>query len=216
MTNTAAAKPSLITVHNIGDNLLAELQCHGVRWQGADGLSRKGGAGPSDHKALTLGEHTAMVPMLNRASLGSPYSAIADASGGQALIFREGVQVGQVSLPGTPRFYGLHTDDGTPYWKIATLHSKDVLATTILQHCIRMNDTATSCQFCAIGQSLANGKTIARKRPAQLAAVAKAAVELDGVKHMVMTTGTPQTSDRGAAILCESAAAVTAAVDLPI
>jgi radical SAM protein (TIGR04043 family) len=31
-----------------------------------------------------------------------------------------------------------------------------------------------------------------------------------------MTTGTPQTSDRGAAILCESAAAVTAAVDLPI
>ncbi|MDZ4328103.1 MAG: MSMEG_0568 family radical SAM protein, partial [Pseudomonas sp.] len=46
--------------------------------------------------------------------------------------------------------------------------------------------------------------------------VAKAAVELDGVKHMVMTTGTPQTPDRGAAILCESAAAVTAAVDLPI
>jgi radical SAM protein (TIGR04043 family) len=39
---------------------------------------------------------------------------------------------------------------------------------------------------------------------------------LDGVKHMVMTTGTPQTADRGAAILCESAAAVTAAVDLPI
>lgn len=33
---------------------------------------------------------------------------------------------------------------------------------------------------------------------------------------MVMTTGTPLTSDRGAAILCESAAAVTAAVDLPI
>ncbi|MCY1504190.1 radical SAM protein [compost metagenome] len=41
-------------------------------------------------------------------------------------------------------------------------------------------------------------------------------MELDGVKHMVMTTGTPQTADRGAAILCEAAAAVTAAVDLPI
>jgi radical SAM protein (TIGR04043 family) len=33
---------------------------------------------------------------------------------------------------------------------------------------------------------------------------------------MVMTTGTPPGRDRGAAILCESAAAVKAAVDLPI
>ncbi|MBF8668239.1 MSMEG_0568 family radical SAM protein [Pseudomonas putida] len=200
----------------IASDLLAELQCHGVRWQGADGLSRKGGAGPSDHKALSLGEHTAMVPMLNLASLDSPYSAVPDSTGAQALIFRDGQPVGQVRMPGVPRFYGLSTDDGIPYWKIATLHSKDVLATTLLQHCIRMNDAASACQFCAIDQSLASGKTIARKRPAQLAAVARAAVELDGVRHMVMTTGTPQTPDRGAAILCESAAAVTAAVDLPI
>ena len=33
---------------------------------------------------------------------------------------------------------------------------------------------------------------------------------------MVMTTGTPRSSDRGASILAESAAAVKAAVDLPI
>jgi radical SAM protein (TIGR04043 family) len=46
--------------------------------------------------------------------------------------------------------------------------------------------------------------------------VARAAVELDGVKHMVMTTGTPPGRDRGAAILAESAAAVKQAVDLPI
>jgi len=200
----------------IATDLLAELQCHGVRWQGADGLARKGGAGPSDHKALSLGEHTAMVPMLNTASLDSPYSAVPDASGVQALIFREGHEIGRVELPRVPRFYGLSTDDGIPYWKIATLHSRDVLATTLLQHCIRKNDAASTCQFCAIDQSLAAGKTIARKRPAQLAAVAKAAVALDGVKHLVMTTGTPQTPDRGAAILCESAAAVSTAVELPI
>ncbi|ATB34768.1 radical SAM protein [Cystobacter fuscus] len=198
------------------NDLLLELQCHGVRWQGADGLSRKGGAGPSDHKALGLGERTAMVPMLNRASLDSPYAAVPDESGTRARLFREGLPVGEVQLPGVPRFYGLTTAEGTPYWKIATLHSRDVLATTVLQHCVRMNEAATACQFCAIGQSLAAGKTIARKRPAQLAEVARAAVELDGVKHMVMTTGTPQTPDRGAAILCESAAAVTAAVNLPI
>lgn len=201
----------------MANDLLSELQCHGVRWQEmSTGLSRKGGAGPSDHKALTLGNHTAMVPILNQASLDSPYEAHPAADGELALIFREGRQVGQVAIPGVPKFYARSTADGIPYWKIATLHSKDVLATTLLQHCIRMNEAATSCQFCAIGQSLAAGKTIARKRPAQLAEVARAAVELDGVKHMVMTTGTPQTSDRGAAILCEAAAAVTAAVDLPI
>jgi radical SAM protein (TIGR04043 family) len=96
------------------------------------------------------------------------------------------------------------------------LHGRDVLATTVLQTCIRYQSRTKTCQFCAIGQSLAAGRTIERKTPAQLAEVAKAAVVLDGVKHMVMTTGTPRGRDRGAAILCESAAAVKAAIDLPI
>jgi radical SAM protein (TIGR04043 family) len=41
-------------------------------------------------------------------------------------------------------------------------------------------------------------------------------VLLDGVKHMVMTTGTPPTPDRGAKVLCDSAQAIRAAVDLPL
>ena len=108
------------------------------------------------------------------------------------------------------------TADGIPYWKIAVLHGRDVLATTVLQTCIRYQSRTKTCQFCAIGQSLAAGRTVERKTPEQLAEVAKAAVELDGVKHMVMTTGTPASPDRGASILAESAAAVKAAVDLPI
>ena len=103
-----------------------------------------------------------------------------------------------------------------PYSKIATLHGRDVLATTILQTCIRYQSRTKTCQFCAIGQSLAAGRTIAHKTPQQLAEVAKAAVELDGVRHMVMTTGTPNATDRGAAILCDSARAIKAAVPLPI
>ena len=91
-----------------------------------------------------------------------------------------------------------------------------MLATTVLQTCIRYQSRTKTCQFCAIGQSLAAGRTIERKTPAQLAEVAKAAVELDGVKHMVMTTGTPPGADRGAAILAESAAAIKAAVALPL
>jgi radical SAM protein (TIGR04043 family) len=121
-----------------------------------------------------------------------------------------------VSFPMHPRFYDRTTVDGIPYWKIAVLHSRDVLATTVLQTCIRYQSRTKTCQFCAIGQSLAAGRTIERKTPEQLAEVAKAAVELDGIKHMVMTTGTPPGRDRGAAILADSARAIKKAVDLPI
>jgi radical SAM protein (TIGR04043 family) len=103
-----------------------------------------------------------------------------------------------------------------PYSKIAVLHGRDVLATTVLQTCIRYQSRTKTCRFCAIGQSLAAGRTLERKTPAQLAEVAKAAVALDGVNHMVMTTGTPAGDDRGAAVLTESASAVKAAVNLPI
>ena len=91
-----------------------------------------------------------------------------------------------------------------------------MLATTVLQTCIRYESRKKTCKFCAIGQSLAAGRTVAHKTPEQLAEVARAAVLLDGVKHMVMTTGTPPTPDRGAQILCDSAFAVRTAVDLPI
>ena len=43
--------------------------------------------------------------------------------------------------------------------------------------------------------------------PEMLAEVAKAAVEMDGVKHMVLTTGTPKGKDRGAQVMVDSARA---------
>jgi radical SAM protein (TIGR04043 family) len=174
-----------------------------------------GGAGPSDHKAIVLGGSTIMVPIHTAAASTSPF-ALKMTGAATARLERDGAFVENVSFPATPRFYERTTPDGVPYWKIATLHSTDVLATTVLQQCTRFLDRSTSCQFCAIGQSLAAGRTIARKTPAQLAEVARAAVDLDGVRHMVMTTGTPTTPDRGARVLAESAAAVTAAVDLPV
>jgi radical SAM protein (TIGR04043 family) len=193
-----------------------------MRWQANDGpgLSRAGGAGPSDHKAVKLAGQVIMVPILNGAAQRSPFEARVVTGGrgasGQADLFRGDAWVAELTFPKQPNFYGKSTDDGIPYWKIATLHGEDVLATTVLQNCIRYADRATSCQFCAIGQSLAARSTIARKTPAQLAEVALAAVELDGVQHMVMTTGTPPGEDRGAAILCDSAEAVKRAVAIPV
>jgi radical SAM protein (TIGR04043 family) len=198
-------------------DVLAELQALGVRWQSASGpgLSRAGGAGPSDHKAILLGGHTLMVPIFTHASLASPFVARAS-SDGTAVLARAGRFIGEIRFPSTPRFYELSTGDGTPYWKIARLHGTDVLATTVLQTCIRYGHRSSSCQFCAIGQSLAAKQTIAEKSPAELAEVAEAAVRLDAVKHVVMTTGTPRSSDRGAAVLSRAARAIRERVDIPI
>jgi radical SAM protein (TIGR04043 family) len=197
--------------------LLAQLQAFGLRWldpQGA-GLSRKGGAGPSDHKAIRVAGQVLMVPILNDAAARSPFSAVPEGTG-TAGLYRGEQRVASLEFPRQPRFYALETGAGVPYWKIATLHGEDVLATTVLQNCVRYADQRTSCQFCAIGKSLAARSTIARKTPADLAEVAEAAQRLDGVRHMVMTTGTPPGSDRGAKILCESARAIKGRVDLPL
>ena len=198
--------------------MINELQSFGVRLadSNAGAPGRRGGAGPSDHKAVTIDGRTVMVPVHTAAAHASPYASSRPGSDGFATIERDGRIVGRLSFPDRPRFYALQTFDGIPYSKIAVLHGRDVLATTVLQTCIRYQSRTKTCRFCAIGQSLAADRTIAHKTPEQLAEVARAAVLLDGVTHMVMTTGTPNATDRGAAILCDSAFAVKARVDLPI
>jgi radical SAM protein (TIGR04043 family) len=197
--------------------VLTELQALGARWAGehGPGVSRRGGAGPSDHTPVVFAGQTTMIPIHTSPSERSPY-VIRALEGGRGVLEWDGVALGEVTFPPSPRFYRLETSDGVPYWKIAQLHGTDVLATTVRQHCIRYADRERACRFCAIGQSLEAGRTIARKTPRQLAEVAEAAVRLDGVKHMVMTTGTPATPDRGARALAECAEAVRAVVSLPI
>jgi radical SAM protein (TIGR04043 family) len=198
--------------------LMTELQSVGLRLldPAVGAASRRGGAGPSDHKAVTVDGVTIMVPVHTNTAWHSPFVAQAPDAGGSSTLMRSAIPIANISFPAAPKFYALQTQDGIPYSHIATLHSADVLATTVLQTCIRYESRRKTCKFCAIGQSLAAGRTIARKTPEQLAEVARAAVLLDGVKHMVLTTGTPPTPDRGAQILCDSAAAIKAAVDLPI
>ncbi len=194
------------------------MQSFGVRLvapkEGAD--SRRGGAGPSDHKAVTIDGVTVMAPVHTAPAFESPYLVEKPDQFGRSRLTRDGATIAEVSFPLRPKFYELQTAEGVPYSHIATLHGRDVLATTVLQTCIRYQSRTKTCQFCAIGQSLAAGRTIAHKSPAQLGEVAEAAVRLDGIKHMVMTTGTPKGDDRGAAVLAESAAGVKARVNLPI
>ena len=198
--------------------LLSELQSAGLQPGAApdSARSRQGGAGPTDHKAVTVLGTTIMVPVHTRGSSSSPFSTGPADRHGIAPLFHLGEQIAVVSFPPDPAFYGLVTKDGVPYWKIARLHSRSVLATTLLQTCVRYGNSSTKCQFCAIGESLKAGSTVREKTPAQLAEVAAAAKELDGIDNVVMTTGTPPTPDRGAAVLAAAARAIKDATDLPI
>ena len=198
--------------------IITDLQTRGMRMMdphaGAD--SRRGGAGPTDHKAVTIDGMTVMIPVHTATAFDSPYVVEAPDRDGHARVLKNGAFFADVNFPNRAKFLDLSTADGVPYGHIAQLHSKDVLATTVLQTCIRYESRKKTCKFCAIGQSLAAGRTIAHKSPQQLAEVAKAAVVLDGVEHMVMTTGTPAGKDRGAKVLADSAVAIRAAVDLPL
>ncbi|HZC59397.1 MAG TPA: MSMEG_0568 family radical SAM protein, partial [Chthoniobacterales bacterium] len=198
--------------------LLSELQTRGLRLldSSAGVASRRGGAGPTDHKAVTVLGTTIMVPVHTHGAARSAYIATPPDRRGISNLRSGDDVVCEISFPPQPRFYGLTTTDGIPYWKIALLHSRDTLATTVLQTCVRYGNSTNKCQFCAIGESLKSGRTIARKTPGQLAQVAAAAKRLDGIANVVMTTGTPPSDDRGAAILSESATAIKRATNLPI
>ena len=194
--------------------LITELQSQGLKLVNTGlGVGRKGGAGPSDHKAIAIEGTSVMIPVYNDVAERSLYTV---GTNDHSLLQKNGETIASVEFSHRPKFYDLQTADGIPYNQIALLHSRDVLATTVLQTCIRYSDRDTSCQFCAIEQTLQAASTIARKTPQQLAEVAAAAVELDGVKHLVITTGTPNNTDRGAAYLIRCAKAVKARVDLPI
>ena len=144
------------------ERLINELQTYGVRLVDpkAGVESRRGGAGPSDHKALTIDGVTVMAPVHTAPAFESPYH---DREAGRArrtaASCATALALAKATFPARPRFYDLTTSDGVPYSQIATLHGRDVLATTVLQTCIRYQSRTKTCQFCAIGQSLAAGRT---------------------------------------------------------
>jgi len=171
-------------------------------FRGQPPVSRSAGAGPSADGHLMIDGLPAAIPR----NPNSPF--VFDGS----RVLQDGIDTGlDIEVIGRPRFYDLHTADGVAYDKIARLHGNNVLATTVVQTCIRYAEDQR-CRFCTIEESLRTGATTAVKRPAELAEVAMAAVRLDGVTQMVMTTGTSAGSDRGARHLARCVRAVKAAV----
>ncbi|USX53406.1 MSMEG_0568 family radical SAM protein [Lentzea sp. HUAS12] len=182
-----------------------DLAVRGVRVDAP--VRRSKGAGPSDDGHLVVDGANAALPL----NPESPYTVR------DGRVFEGTIDLGlSVEPVARPHFYDLTTAEGVPYRKIALLHGRDVLATTVVQTCIRYAEEQR-CRFCAIEESLRSGATVAAKTPTQLAEVAEAAVRLDGIRQMVMTTGTTNGPDRGARHLVRCVREVLEAVPgLPI
>ncbi len=194
-------------------DLIVELQSVGLRIEADLKMeTRKGGAGPSDAGMLWINGAPATVPTGASYVAASPYALRQNDDGFG--IYRGTVRVAEARPAPQPNFYRLQTADGIPYWKIALMHL-DSLASTVLQTCTYWG-TSDQCQFCGIGLSLSEGRTIAKKTPQMLAEVAVAAKELDGAVDATLTTGSTATPDRGALYVGKCAKAVKEAAGLPV
>jgi radical SAM protein (TIGR04043 family) len=211
MSQFTTPKPGAVTpeLHLV----LADLQSQGVRVEKqALTEARSGGAGPSDAGMMWVEGVPVTFPHSSGFVSRSPFS-IREEKDGWGL-YRESERLAAVTLPPQPRFYGLSTADGIPYWQLALLHL-DSLASTVIQTCIYWGNS-DQCQFCGIELSLQAGQTTAVKTPRQLAEVARAARDLDGAVDVTLTTGTTRGPDRGALYVARCAAAVKDATGLPV
>lgn len=192
-------------------HLVTELQSKGLRVEAAM-EARHGGAGPSDSGMLWIEGVAVTVPVDAPFAKSSPYALRAEDDGYG--IYHEGVRLASATGAPRPRYYDMTTADGIPYWKIALMHL-DSLASTVLQTCAYWGND-DQCAFCGIGLSLAGQRTIAKKRPEQLAEVAVAAKELDGAVDATLTTGSTYGKDKGALYVARCGRAVKEAAGLPV
>jgi radical SAM protein (TIGR04043 family) len=202
--------PATSEGNDLGD-LILRLQSQGLRTTTGIG-GRSGGAGPSDVGMLWVDDVALTLDADPGRAESSPFELRPDGAG--FALFEDGQRRAGARPQGRPRFYDLETADGIPYWKLALLHL-DSLASTVLQTCAYWGNH-DQCTFCGIGVSLESGRTIARKQPSQLAEVAVAAKELDGVVDVTLTTGSTRAPDRGGLYVGRCAQAVKEASGLPV
>jgi radical SAM protein (TIGR04043 family) len=192
--------------------LITDLQSRGLRVESRPVERRSGGAGPSDSGLLWIEGVAVTVPTGTSWAEASPY-VLREEDQGYG-IYRDDERLAAATTGQRPRYYDLETADGVPYWKIALLHL-DSLASTVLQTCAYWGND-DQCAFCGIGLSLAAGRTVAKKRPQDLAEVAVAARDLDGAVDATLTTGSTSAPDKGALYVGRCGEAVKEASGLPV
>jgi len=97
----------------------------------------------------------------------------------------------KLKLIKNPQYYDpeYKTSDGVSMKKIALVHGRDCLASTIYQKCVYWA-CGEACKFCGIELSLQSGDTILEKNHHQMVEVIAAAKNEGRCSHMTLTSGT--------------------------
>jgi len=191
---------------------ITELQSLGLK-VAEDSPNRKVGAGPAEGGALLIEGIPAHVPFSSNFVSRSPYAL--RQLNGESWLVKDGKFLLPAAIVRRPKFYEFLTDDKLPYSKIALLHGKNCIASTVLQTCAYWN-SEKRCRFCGIELSLSAVQTTRTKTPAQLAEVISKAKELDSISHVVLTTGAIHPAGKEIDYLGKCAKAIKKVCDLPI
>lgn len=193
--------------------LKIKLQAYGAKIDPIQDDERKGGAGPIG-KCFILPNHViASVPLKGHFIEKSQYQ-IHVQKNKHILYFDEKPLLELREIP-SPHFYQKRTEKGVPMKKIARLHGVDCLASTIYQKCLHW-EKGKQCKFCSIEFSYLDGETVLEKSPDQLVEVAVEAQKEGIIKHVILTTGTPDTHDFGVKTLSHAVRAIKNETHLPV
>ncbi len=158
-----------------------ELLCWGLKTSIQD-KGRKGGAGPVGGRYVEVGGDVVNARMralkytpLHLRRVADEYEIVRSKPGGEKEILKASV------LPRTD-FYSKTTSSGALMKKVALLHGKDCLATTLYQSC----SLKERCKFCAVDLSFKTRDALLWKRPHDLLEVAKSCPQ---AKHWTITSG---------------------------
>jgi len=175
--------------------LKVRLLTEGVTLPEGESTGRRGGAGP-------VGSRYFLLPNGRPCGIPVRQGRLAERFGSRPLVPTKNPGVwlhdGRTCLKAVPRpkFYDLSTTNGIPYQKLALLHGKDTLATTVYQSC-RYWSKGDQCKFCTIPLSHSAGDTVLEKTPDQIADVVDAAEREGVITNVLLTTGTPSEPDMG-------------------
>ena len=193
-------------------NTITEIQSLGIRVP-QEISGRESGAGPAEGRAFLFDGIPCNVPIAGDYVKNSPYHL--KTVDNHLILYKDNRRIMPIEEGVIPRFYSQFTEDKISYQKIALLHGKDCLGSTVLQNCSHWN-TPRQCGFCGIGLSLENKQTIIKKSPEQLAEVAQFALKHDRITHIVLTSGSYDPPGPEILYLAECCKRIKQMADVPV
>ena len=177
--------------------------CSGVRTESEEFQGRVPGAGPSGGRYIILPK--TLTPPTNVPTRGKFVSAspfriqrVKSSFPFAEYLFYEKENNMKVKIVENSDTFRGTANDGTPFWKIASLHGVDVVAATINKYCSYW-ENKLGCKFCAIQHNIKehNGKNLAVKKPEHLVEAVIEAEKQGFCKHITLTAGSTEMADRG-------------------